>query len=337
MDSLSQLALGASVGYAVAGRQHGARAAVVGGLMGTLPDLDVLVRYQDPVAQMTYHRSWSHSLFWLTLAAPLCWWLAKRWPTLRDAGMPLLLAIWLALVTHPLLDAFTVYGTQLWQPFSDHPVSIGSVFIIDPVVWLLLASALWPVVRSAPVEQGRQRASILLGGLALYLALSVTLQSTQEQRLMASLPTTLAAESTGKALPTPFNTLRFRLLARDQATLCEQFVFIWQAPRDDAWHCRALGVDLLRALASHWPVQRLYWFSHGWVVTDRVEDEVIIRDVRMGIPTDYLFSFVVATVIATTVVPTETRQLPPSRRALSNWRRAYAIDDGDMTQDHPLQ
>ena len=43
------------------------------------------------------------------------------------------LLVWLALITHPLLDAFTVYGTQFWLPFSDYPVGIGSVFIIDPL------------------------------------------------------------------------------------------------------------------------------------------------------------------------------------------------------------
>ncbi len=50
-------------------------------------------------------------------------------------------AIQLALITHPLLDAFTVYGTQLWWPLQPHPTMWSSVFIIDPAytLWLLLA------------------------------------------------------------------------------------------------------------------------------------------------------------------------------------------------------
>ena len=50
-------------------------------------------------------------------------------------------AIQLALVTHPLLDAFTVYGTQLWWPLPMRPVMWSSVFIIDPLytIWLLAA------------------------------------------------------------------------------------------------------------------------------------------------------------------------------------------------------
>ena len=37
----------------------------------------------------------------------------------------------LVLFTHPLLDTLTIYGTQLLQPFSDHPFGVGSVFMID--------------------------------------------------------------------------------------------------------------------------------------------------------------------------------------------------------------
>ena len=49
------------------------------------------------------------------------------------APRPWFWAIPLALVTHPLLDAFTVYGTQLLWPLPMRPVMWSSVFIIDPL------------------------------------------------------------------------------------------------------------------------------------------------------------------------------------------------------------
>ena len=45
----------------------------------------------------------------------------------------------LALVTHPLLDLMTIYGTQVFQPFTDEAYGLGSMFIIDPVYSLALA------------------------------------------------------------------------------------------------------------------------------------------------------------------------------------------------------
>ena len=72
MDSLTQLALGAAVGVAVMGRRTAVwKAALWGGIAGTLPDLDVLIDHGDDLRNMTMHRGASHALFWLTLAAPV--------------------------------------------------------------------------------------------------------------------------------------------------------------------------------------------------------------------------------------------------------------------------
>jgi inner membrane protein len=72
----------------------------------------------------------------------------------------LVLGIQLALVTHPLLDAFTVYGTQLWWPLMPPPTMWSSVFIIDPLytIWLLVAC-----VHRGMVATRARRARVLAG------------------------------------------------------------------------------------------------------------------------------------------------------------------------------
>jgi inner membrane protein len=146
LDSLTQAVLGAALQGAVLGRIQGRRSLFYGAALATLPDLDVLIRYADPVSQMTFHRGFSHSLFVLTgLALLMAWtlaWLGQRyWPHKGYRWPRLFLAFWLVLVTHPILDAFTVYGTQLLWPLQPTPQSWAAVFIIDPVytVPLLLA------------------------------------------------------------------------------------------------------------------------------------------------------------------------------------------------------
>lgn len=39
----------------------------------------------------------------------------------------------LALFTHPLLDSFTMYGTQLFAPFSDYRVAFSTISVADPL------------------------------------------------------------------------------------------------------------------------------------------------------------------------------------------------------------
>ena len=84
----------------------------------------------DPVTSMTWHRGPSHSLLVLLPFAALLWWAFRRaGGRVAEAPVPWFWAIALALVTHPLLDAFTVYGTQLWWPLPPSPAMWSSVFI----------------------------------------------------------------------------------------------------------------------------------------------------------------------------------------------------------------
>src|SRR5262245_46312858 len=139
MDSLTHVVFGASLGVAVMGRRTAVwKAALWGAVCNTLPDLDVFINHGDAIRNVTFHRSESHALFYLTLASPVVaaiiatlnreWALFKRW----------WLAAWLLLISHPLLDLMTVYGTQIALPFTDRPFGLGSIFIIDPLYTLPL-------------------------------------------------------------------------------------------------------------------------------------------------------------------------------------------------------
>ncbi|MEO1595356.1 MAG: metal-dependent hydrolase [Pseudomonadota bacterium] len=318
LDSLTQAALGAAVGHLVAGRELGPRAALMGAVCGTLPDLDVLVRYADPVTAMTVHRSWSHSWFWLTLASPVVWLLLRPLPGFRGGGWPMLLAIWLAFVTHPLLDCMTIYGTQALQPFSDYPISVGSVFIIDPVFSVPLAVALVLALRR-PARR-RHVLSIALAFCASYLALSSGLQARLERSAALAAP---AGASSVKATPTPFNTLRWRLLRLSSDGHCDQFVYAWQRPQPARWRCYPQQREFEDGLGNHAPYQRMRWFTHGWYALRRDGDALVLTDLRMGSEGFYIFRFVLGEVGDDGVRPVPARQLTPPRPELRAFARAY--------------
>ncbi|MFA6615443.1 MAG: metal-dependent hydrolase, partial [Hydrogenophaga sp.] len=188
MDSLTQITLGAAVSVAVMGRRTAIwKAALWGGIAGTLPDLDALIDHGDPLLNMVRHRAESHSLLLLTLFSPLLARLVSHLHGQTALWRRWWLALWLALFTHPLLDTMTVYGTQLLQPFSDHPYAVGSVFIIDPAYTLPL---LLGVI--AALARGRQGSGLRwnLAGLVLstaYLGWSVVAQQWATQVAHASL------------------------------------------------------------------------------------------------------------------------------------------------------
>ena len=116
MDSLTQIVLGAAVGEAVLGKKVGNKAMLYGAIAGTIPDLDVLARYfVDTVTATEWHRGFSHSIFFSVLFAPIFGWLIFRLERKREASFKdwSWLMFW-GLFTHPILDAFTTWGTQLF-------------------------------------------------------------------------------------------------------------------------------------------------------------------------------------------------------------------------------
>ena len=70
MDSLTQAALGAAVGESVLGKRIGGKAAVLGAIIGTVPDLDVLLMpFYDGLEKISVHRGYSHSILFCLLGA----------------------------------------------------------------------------------------------------------------------------------------------------------------------------------------------------------------------------------------------------------------------------
>lgn len=300
MDSISQIALGAAVSVAVMGRRTSVyKAALCGAVLGTLPDLDVLIDQGDPIANMVLHRAETHSLFWLTLAsAPLAAgvaWLQGQW-VLKQRWW---LAVWLVLITHPLLDVMTVYGTQLALPFTDYPYGVSSVFIIDPLYTLpLLVGTAWALIaRGAVHTTGRGlRANQI--GLALstaYLVWGVAAQAHTARVAQTSLTAQGIATSQILVTAAPFNTLLWRVVAMSGEHYYEGFYSVLDAAPQMTFERFDRGMALAPELQGNLGAKRIQDFSHGFYKLNEEEDgRLFITDLRMGQEPAYSFSFAVA-------------------------------------------
>lgn len=296
MDSLTQIALGATIGQAGLGQQHRYRGAVYGAICGTLPDLDVLWPIADPVASFTYHRGYSHSLFVLTLLAPIIVYLIQRFDkNASGAWQRWLAVIWLVLITHPLLDSLTVYGTQLLLPFSNHPFSGSAVFIIDPLYTLPLMLAVGvSLSRTAAVR--RVRVAVL--GLSLssfYLCFAVAAKFSVEARIHADHSARGLEPTARVSTPAPLTTLVWRVVSVLPDGYEVSFVRPFGMGRIATEHYTS-SPALLAPVADTWAVQRLQWFTHGAYRVRREGENVVITDLRMGLEGGYAFSFAVAAV-----------------------------------------
>lgn len=144
MDSLTQIILGAACGEAILGKKIGNKALLFGAIGGTIPDLDVFIGnlfYNNKIDAMLYHRGFMHSILFSIIAAFLLGWLVYK---LYNSGKRLdtttkndwiKLFFW-SLFTHPILDCFTPYGTQLFAPFSNYRIAFNTIAVADPLYTL---------------------------------------------------------------------------------------------------------------------------------------------------------------------------------------------------------
>lgn len=315
MDSLTQLVLGAGVGTAVLGRRIGPRrAALAGAVVATLPDLDVLWPFDDPVDAFVLHRSATHSLVIQALATPLLGEAVRLvFRGLRDRRWQAWAAVYLCLSTHALLDAFTVYGTQLLWPLSDHPFGIGSVFIIDPLYTLpLLAATAWALcIRAWTPRFGRVLAAALLLSTG-YLGWGVAAQRIAEGRATALLSGAGIEPSRLLATPTPFNSLFWRVIAVDGDRYLNLYVPVLGGDGAITVYGHPLGTGCLAGNAA---ADRLARFAHGFVRAEREGAAWRVADLRMGLTPNYVFRFEVAGTADGRPVATDPQRIRGARSA----------------------
>lgn len=291
MDSISQAALGAAVAGVVAGKRCSAMVLLAGAGMGTLPDLDVFLDYGDPISNMIKHRGFTHSLFVLLpfsglLAGLLKRFYLKNWPLWQ-----LYILISLTLITHPVLDSFTAYGTQLFWPLALPPVSISSLSIIDPLYTLplfipVLAAFAWPRRGAALCALGLSLSTLYL----IWSLVALALINARVERVVAGtplegLPVSISA--------TPFNTVLWRIVVLDGPRYWEGLASLLDESQAIEWMPMSRGA---------WPfsskpdlLKQFEYFTQGFVRYKKEKNELSVIDLRLGMAMYHPFRFVMAT------------------------------------------
>ena len=311
MDSLTQMALGAALAAACVPKPDKRKAIVIGAALGTLPDLDVLIDYGNAVTNFTQHRGFSHSLFILLPVSIALWGLLRQmYAPVRNAPIPWLCAILLVLLTHPILDAHTAYGTQLFWPMESPPIMWSTIFIIDPLYTLpLLAGAI--AIGLRPAKAWANRGLVL--GIVLstgYLAWTWVAKYHVQQQINQSFTSHSQADSFFST-PILFTSLLWRVvvLQNDGSYLEGYYSFLNPDKTIDFTHYPKNNTPFNQA-ESLPDAQRLLWFSQGFSNLRQVDDKLVISDLRMGFETSYVFNHVIARVKSADYVPMQSQLLP---------------------------
>ena len=285
MDSLTQIVLGAAVGEAVLGRKVGNKAVLWGAIAGTIPDLDVVFSlFYDKVTANELHRGFSHSIVFCLLVAPILGGLVfrlykKKWASFK--GWTLL--FFLSLVTHPLLDAHTTWGTQLLWPL---PVKLSykNIFVIDPLYTLPFLVFL--VAAMCYKRESSKRKRLNLIGLCVsssYMVLTLFAKAYTYTIFKNSLDNQHIAYTEIQTKPTPLNAVLWTAnVATENSYLIGYYSFF-----DSSKHVDFAEFPKNRHLLGAWKnapvVKRLQQMSQGWYTISQKEGILYFNDLRFGL------------------------------------------------------
>ena len=318
MDSVTQLVFGAACGEAALGHKVGRKALIWGAILGTVPDLDVLIPLGGPVNDFVYHRGFSHSLFLLALLSPMIAWLiTKIHPDTKRHYRGWLLLAFLVLEASVILDLLTIYGTQVLWPFDTTPKAIPVLFIIDPLFTLpIFSGVLAALVLKRTSSLGHRINSVGLFLSLTYLAWAMCAGEFVQRRVSEKLAHQRVSYSQFIASPAPFTTLLWRVVGIQEDRYFETYfsLFDGNAPLFVDFYPRNLA--LMAGIEEHPPVLKLKWFTRGYYAFAAVDDSVIVTDLRMGSEPNYVFRFTVARLNDSHPQPIDDQRL----RTRQDWR-----------------
>lgn len=242
------------------------------------------------------------------------------------------LLFFLTIVTHPLLDCFTAYGTQFLQPLTRLRFAWNTISVVDPLYtlpFLLLLVAAARRGRESRVRRRLNTAGLLVS--SVYLLLTVV----NHFNVGAVLDQTLANRDLTAVRSMHSPSLGNNLLWSATAQTGRDSFYVGEYSLLDRrreftpFRGVAGNHDWLAPYAGDRELEILQWFTQGYyVVLPAEQGTVRLGDLRYGLLTDdpadpggYIFSWV----IDTTVHPVQVVQQNegPQRRREGMLRRLW--------------
>lgn len=285
MDSLTHIVLGACAGELLLGKKLGKSAMLWGAIAQSFPDIDFLAgTWMAPADNLLAHRGFTHSLLFIALLTPLLAMLAERWHRPHNINLKKWLVFFASgLLLHIFIDAFNVYGTGWFEPFSHYRVTFNTLYVAD--IFFSVAPGIAFIallLLKSKTKKRRTWATIGLAIPALYLVLGTTNKLNIDNEVK-----TIAAEqhiTYKKYFTTPMplnNFLWYAVLENDSGyNIGYRSVFDRKTTID--FHFFPRNQQLLDSIKDHEDLQHLLRFSQGFYTAEYWHDTLVFNDLRFG-------------------------------------------------------
>ncbi len=239
------------------------------------------------------------------------------------------------LITHPILDCFTTYGTQLFLPFSSYRVAFNTISVADPlytVPFLLLIVIASFLKRSNGLRRRLAWAGIIVS--SCYMILCLFHKYKVHHTLIRSLESQEITYKRVMTSPTILNNVLWYTMAETDDGYYSGLYSLWDQEKNIELNFTARNEGLLGLTESDsdYTINKLKWFSNNYYcITELPGGALQFNDMRFGKfdeSTDsnsYIFNFPIKKKDSGSYELTQVNGGPPPRdrkQALNNlWER----------------
>ena len=305
MDTVTQIVLGGTIAEAGFRKQLGKKSILFGAFCGWFPDIDIFF-HSGGWEEMVAHRGLTHSLLFLPIIAPVMGELGYRFSKKKGTRWAWTqLAFW-ALVTHPLLDWNTAYGTQLMYPFSNHRFALDSIGIVDLFYTVPLIMAMYFGLRTGYArEKSRTFAQKALLGSTAYLLLAFGCTQMAMIRVESALGSAGFTPTVIRCNPPPlFSPLRRVVAMNAQGDIAVSIVHVLSS-EIHIDQKKAEFIEEKEQLLATTEGEIFDWYTDGILVVENHPEHVILRAAQYG-----LFSNIWSSPFAAKALRTDTGFAP---------------------------
>ena len=260
MDSLSQIVLGAAVGEAALGKKVGNRS-------GVKPFQTWMCSYGYSVAQGAFH--FVLRFVWRKDVDEVSF---KSWSWM----------FFLVLLTHPLLDAQTTWGTQLFWPL-EYKLAFQNIFVIDPLYTLpflvMLIVAMF-YKRTHPKRRLFNNLGLIIS--SSYLILSFGFKAMAHSAFKNALIDQQIEYLELDTKPTPLNTILWNAFVQTPNGYRIAYYSLFDGSPIHFSKEYSNNHDLLDPYKDQKVVQQLINISNGWYIVEKADKHLLFWDIRFG-------------------------------------------------------
>lgn len=207
-----------------------------------------------------------------------------------------------AIITHPILDCFTTYGTQIFLPFSDYRVAFNVISVVDPIYTLPFLTT---VIIAAILRRGTKWRTIVNWTGIIVSSLYMLFCYYHKWQVNKVFERTLSENNIdySRYMTSPLifnNVLWLGIAETDSAYYHSYYSFMSDKTNMTEFNVFPKQHYLLSGYENDPTFETLRWFSNNYyTVLRRPDGDLQMNDVRFGIfgktlvkNTDYVFKFI---------------------------------------------